>query len=154
MSKENNLSSTRNSEANNVYEAIDQSVTIVVNEVAKAQPQYSQSISNLQLDYIQAVKNTLQNTVATQKRIAHAIGFSSNVPFTGQYAEQLRNQINEVTNNIVRAVQTNNQVAVNSLDVARENIKIYTRTSNVILEFNSNVAKAWTSYFSVPQQWF
>ena len=154
MSKENNSSSTRNNESNNVYEAIDQSVTRVVNEVAKAQPQYSQSISNLQLDYIQAVKNILQNTVATQKHIAHATGFNSNVPFTGQYAEQLRNQINEVTNNIVRAVQTNNQVAINSLDTARGNITIYTRTSNAILEFNSNVAKAWNSYFSVPQQWF
>jgi hypothetical protein len=154
MSKENSSSSTRNNEANNVYEAINQSVTRVVDELAKAQPQYSQSVSNLQLDYIQAVKNTIQNTIAAQKHIADVKGFNSNIPFTGQYAEQLRNQINEVTNNIVRAVQTNNQVAVNSLDAARDNIRIYTRTSDAILEFNSNVAKAWTSYFSVPQQWF
>jgi hypothetical protein len=154
MSKENSSSSARNNEANNVYEAINQSVTRVVDELAKAQPQYSQSVSNLQLDYIQAVKNTIQNTISAQKHIADVKGFNSNIPFTGQYAEQLRNQINEVTNNIVRAVQTNNQVAVNSLDAARDNIRIYTRTSDAILEFNSNVAKAWTSYFSVPQQWF
>ena len=63
MSKENN-STARNSETNNVYEVLNQSVTRVVDEVAKAQPQYSQSVSNLQLDYIQAVKNTVQNTIA------------------------------------------------------------------------------------------
>ena len=66
MSKENN-STARNSETNNVYEVLNQSVTRVVDEVAKAQPQYSQSVSNLQLDYIQAVKNTVQNTIGSSK---------------------------------------------------------------------------------------
>ena len=153
MSKENN-STARNSETNNVYEAINQSVTRVVDEVAKAQPQYSQSVSNLQLDYIQAVKNTVQNTIAAQKHIADARGFNLNTPFTGQYTEQMRNQTNEITNNIVKAVQTNNQVVVSAFDAARDNIRIYSRTTDAVLEFNNNVVKAWTSFFSVPQQQF
>ena len=150
MSKENN-STAKNSETNNVYEALNQSVTRVVDEVAKAQPQYSQSVSNLQLDYIQAVKNTVQNTIAAQKHITDARGFNLTTPFTGQYAEQMRNQTNEITNNIVKAVQTNNQVVVNSLDTARDNIRIYNRTTDAVLDFNNNVVKAWTSFFSVPQ---
>jgi hypothetical protein len=153
MSKENN-STGRNNETNNVYEAINQSVTRVVDEVAKAQPQYSQSVSNLQLDYIQTIKNTVQNTIAAQKQISDATGVSFNVPFSGQYAEQMSRQTNEITDNIVKAVQTNNQVSLNALDAARDNIRIYTKTTDAILEFNSNVAKAWTSFFSVPQQQF
>jgi hypothetical protein len=74
------------------------------------------------------------------------------VPFAGQYVEQLSNQTNEITNNIVKTVQVNNQVAINSLDAARDNIRIYSRTTDSILEFNSNLARAWTSFFSVPQQ--
>ena len=132
MSKENN-STARNSETNNVYEVLNQSVTRLVDEVAKAQPQYSQSVSNLQLDYIQTIKNTVQNTIAAQKQISDATGVSFNVPFTGQYAEQMRNQTNEITNNIVKAVQTNNQVVVNSLDAARDNIRIYNRTTDAVL---------------------
>jgi hypothetical protein len=151
MSKESNSPSHG---ADNLYETINQSVTKVVDEVAKAQPQYSQSVSNLQLDYIQAVKNTVQNTMAAQKHIAEARGFSLNLPFAGQYAEQMSNQSNEIANNIVKAVQMNNQVAVNSLDAARDNIRIYTKTTDTILQFNSNVARAWTSFFSVPQQQF
>ena len=151
MSKESNSPSHG---ADNLYETINQSVTKVVDEVAKAQPQYSQSVSNLQLDYIQAVKNTVQNTIAAQKHITDARGFNLNTPFTGQYAEQMRNQTNEITNNIVKAVQTNNQVVVNSLDAARDNIRIYSRTTDAVLEFNNNVVKAWTSFFSVPQQQF
>jgi uncharacterized protein YoxC len=86
---------TTNNKTNNMYEDINQSITRVVDEVAKAQPQYSQSISNLQLDYIQAIKSTFQNTLAAQKNIADARGFSSNTPFTDRYIEQLRKQINE-----------------------------------------------------------
>jgi hypothetical protein len=152
MSKNNSLMA--NNETNNIYETINQSVTRVVDEAAKAQPQYLQSISNLQLDYIQAVKSAVQNTLTAQKNLADASDLSSNIPSTDQYGEQLRNQINEITNNIVRAVQTNNQVVVNSLDAARDNIRIYARISDAVLEFNSNIAKAWTSYFSAPQQQF
>ena len=123
-----------------------------MDEAAKAQPQYSQSISNLQLDYIQAVKSTVQNTLAAQKNIADARGLSLNLPFANQYLEQLSNQTNEIANNIVKTVQVNNQVVVNSLDAARDNIRIYTRTTDAILEFNSNLAKAWTSFFSIPSQ--
>ena len=154
MSKENNSTSTKTRSAYGLYETINQSITRVVDEVAKAQPQYSQSISNLQLDYIQAVKNTVQNTLVAQKNIADAKVLSLNLPFAGQYVEQLSNQTNEIANNIVKTVQVNNQVAVNSLDAARDNIRIYTRTTDAILEFNSNLAKAWTSFFSVPQQQF
>jgi hypothetical protein len=137
---------------NNLYDTINLSITRVVDEVAKAQPQYSQSISNLQLDYIQAVKSTVQNTLAAQKNIADARGLSLNLPFANQYLEQLSNQTNEIANNIVKTVQVNNQVVVNSLDAARDNIRIYTRTTDAILEFNSNLAKAWTSFFSIPPQ--
>jgi hypothetical protein len=152
MSKDNNSQSTRSHAADNLYDAINQSITRVVDEVAKAQPQYSQSISNLQLDYIQAIKSTVQNTLAAQKSIADARGFSLNLPFANRYLEQLSNQTNEIANNMVKTVQVNNQAAVNGLDAARDNIRIYARTTDAILEFNSNLAKTWTSFFSIPSQ--
>jgi phosphate uptake regulator len=153
MSKED-VRVAANNKINNMYEDINQSITRVVDEVAKAQPQYSQSISNLQLDYIQAVKSTVQNTLAAQKNIADARGFSLNLPFASQYLEQMGKQMNEITDNVVRAIQTNNQVAVNALDAARDNVRIYAGISDAALELNSNTAKAWTSYFSAPQQQF
>ena len=152
MSKDNNSQSTKTRAADNLYDTINQSITRVVDEIAKAQPQYSQSISNLQLDYIQAIKSTVQNTLAAQKNITDARGFNLNLPFANQYLEQLNNQTNEIANNVIKTFQVNNQVAVNSLDAARDNIRIYTRTTDAILEFNSNLAKAWTAFFSIPPQ--
>ena len=46
----------------------------------KAQPQYSQSISNLQLDYIQTTKNMIQTTFSAQKQLASTLNVPS-VPY-------------------------------------------------------------------------
>jgi hypothetical protein len=158
MSKENDSSSTaKSSKAVNLYETINQNITRVVDEVAKAQPQYLQSISNLQLDYIQAVKNTVENTMTAQKQIAVNRAFNWDIPFAANYTEQLTNQTNEITNNVVKAVQVNNQLTVNALDAARDNIRIFNRAADAVLEFNNNATKACAFFFSAipqPQQFF
>jgi hypothetical protein len=46
----------------------------------------------------------------------------------------------------------NNQMVINAIDAARENLKIYNRTVDAITDFNNNAAKAWTSFFSTQQQ--
>ena len=51
--------STRSAEAANFYDTVRQNCIRIVDEFAKAQPQYSQSVSNLQLNWI-----------ATQRRIS------------------------------------------------------------------------------------
>jgi hypothetical protein len=52
-----------------VYDATRDNVIRTIDEFAKAQPQYSQSISNLQLDYIQTTKNMIQTSFSVHKAI-------------------------------------------------------------------------------------
>lgn len=132
------------------YDTVKDNLIRTVDEIAKVQPQYSQSISNLQLDYIQTTKNMIQTAFAAQKQIAG----TWNYPVATPYYEQFAKQSNEVTNNTIRAVGINNQLTINALDAARENLKIYNRTIDAVTEFNTNVAKAWTSFFSAQQQQF
>ena len=70
------------------------------------------------------------------------------------YTEQFTKQSNEITNNTIRAVGINNQLTINALDAARENLKIYNRTVDAVTEFSTNVFRAWNSFFSVQQQQF
>ncbi len=51
-SKDDLTTSTRSTEAANVYDTVRQNYIRIVDEFTKAQPQYTQSVSNLQLDYI------------------------------------------------------------------------------------------------------
>ena len=54
-----------------VYDVTRDNLIRTVDEFAKAQPQYSQSISNLQLDYIQTTKNMIQTAFSAQKQLAN-----------------------------------------------------------------------------------
>ena len=148
-SKEESISRTITgvSEARDV---VRDNVIRVIDEMVKVQPQYTQSISNLQLDYIQTVKNTIQTVFSVPKQLAG----NSNIDLPGTFTEQFTRQVNEYTGNLIRAVGTNNQLTINALDAARENVKIYSRTVDAITEFNTNVVKAWTSLYSAQQQQF
>lgn len=135
--------------ANEVNDIVRDNTLRIVDEVAKVQPQFAQSISNLQLDNIQTVRSMIQTAFANQKQVvAHTL----NTPQALQVSEEFAKQSTEVTNSIIRSVGIFNQLGVTALDSARENVKIYGRTVDTLTDFNNNILKAWTSYWSSPQQ--
>jgi hypothetical protein len=141
----------RSTDATNLYDTVKQNYIRVLDEFTKAQPQYTQSVSNLQLDYIAATKNTIQNMVSAQKMLAS----TGNVPIvTPPYADEFVKQSNEITENIVRAVRINNQLTVNAINAAAENFRTLNRTIESVTEFNTSAAKAWNSFVTVQQQQF
>ena len=128
----------RTTDTRDFYDTIRENFIKIVDEVARVQPQYSQSISNLQLDYIQAMKNAIHTGFSTQKHLTDSNpGTWNSAPFT---------------NNTIRAVGINNQLTINALDATRENLKIYNRTIDAVTEFNTNAAKAWNSFFTTQHQ--
>jgi len=141
----------RSTEATNFYDTVKQNYIRIMDEFTKAQPQYTQSVSNLQLDYIAATKNTIQNMVSAQKMLAS----NGNVPIVNPpYTDEFVKQSNEITENIVRAVRINNQLTVNAINAAAENFRTLNRTIESMTEFNTSAAKAWESFLTVQQQQF
>jgi hypothetical protein len=135
--------------ANEVNDIVRDNTLRIVDEVAKVQPQFAQSISNLQLDNIQTVRSMIQTAFANQKQVvAHAL----NTPQALQVSEEFAKQSTEVTNSIIRSVGIFNHLGVTALDSARENVKIYGRTVDALTDFNNNILKTWASYWSSPQQ--
>src|SRR6266567_9304852 len=146
-----NTTTTRSTEAANFYDTVSQNYIKIVDEFTKAQPQYTQSVSNLQLDYIAATKNTIQNMVSAQKQLAS----NGNVPMvTPPYADEFVKQSNEITENVVRAIHINNQLTVNAINAAAENFRTLNRTIESVTEFNTNATKALNSFLTVQQQQF
>jgi len=141
----------RSTEATNFYDTVKQNYIRIIDEFTKAQPQYTQSVSNLQLDYIAATKNTIQNMVSAHKQLAS----NGNVPIVmPPYTDEFVKQSNEITENIVRAVRINNQLTVNAINAAAENFRTLNRTIESVTEFNTSAAKAWNSFLTVQQQQF
>src|SRR5919202_6571107 len=76
-----------------VYETVKDNFLRTIDEIAKVQPQSSQSISNLQIDYIQTTKNMIQNVASTQKQFTSGL----NIPGSGPYSEQIAKQAPELS---------------------------------------------------------
>ncbi|HYX57307.1 MAG TPA: hypothetical protein VE818_14210 [Nitrososphaeraceae archaeon] len=143
----NESSMLGSSSATHIFDTARENFVRAADQIASVQPQYAQAFSNLQLDYMQTVKNVIENTISAQKQL---VG-SWNIPVSTPYIEQFTRQSNEITNNTLRAVGINNQLAINVLDLARENLRIYSRTVDAVTDVNTNIAKA-CAYFSAAQQ--
>ena len=147
--------SVRITESHDLSDTIRENIIKGVDAFEKIQPQYAHSISNLQLDYIQTVKNTVQNAISAQKQFASVW----NVPVATtaaatSYTEQYVRQASEVINDLTRVADINNHLAINAINATRENLRIYNRTVDAMTEFNTNAVKAWGSYFTAQQQVF
>jgi hypothetical protein len=137
-------------EDENIYDTIQENFIRTVDEWAKIQPQYSQSISNLQLDFIQTIKNIIQNAISSHKQITGVWNYTASAP----YLEHFTKQSNDITNNIIRTALINNQLTITAFDAARENLKIYNRTIETVTDYNNDIAKAWNSFFYMQQDYF
>ncbi len=134
-------------ESTNLYDTVEQNSIRIVDEFTKTQPQYIQTISNLQQDYVAAGKNTIQNMVSFQKTLAGNVNFPIVTP---QYTEFVKRS-NEITENIVSALRINNQMTVNAVNAAAENFRTFNRTIDSVTEFNTNAAKAWNSFLTAQR---
>jgi uncharacterized protein (UPF0305 family) len=142
---------TGSTEVTNLYEIAIQNCIRILDELAKAQPQYTQSFSNLQHDYVLAAKNTIQNMVSIQKMLASNVNFPIVTP---QYADEFVKRLNEIAENMVNAIRINNQLTVNAINAAAENFRALNRTIDSVREFNTTAAKAWNSFLTAQQQQF
>src|SRR5215831_19304101 len=150
-SKDNVNTSTGSTEVTNLCDTATQNCIRILDEVTKAQPQYTQSVSNLQLDYVAAAKNTIQNIGSVQKMLANNVNFPIVTP---QYTDEFVKRSNEITENIVNALHINNQMTVNAINAAAENFRTFNRTIKSVTESSSRAAKAWNSFAHSHQQQF
>ena len=142
-----------------IVDAANENFIKLVNEAGKVQPQYAQAISNLQQEYIEAVRNAIQTMTSVEKQFANSSnsGNFNNVAVSdtaAPYVQGFVKQSNDFTNNIIRIADINNQLTINALNALRENVKNASRTIEATSEFNSNIARAWATSYSAVQQQF
>src|SRR5215469_5210914 len=144
---------TIRTDVTNLYDTATQNCIRIVDELAKAHPQYTHtiSVSNLQHDYVAAAKNTIQNIGSVQRMFASNVNFPIVTP---QYTDEFVKRSNEITDNIVNAVRINNQLTVNAINAAAENFRTFNRTIDSVTESSSRAAQAWNSFVTTQQQQF
>ena len=129
-----------------------QNMLRTIDEISKYQPQYAQSISNLQQDYLQVTKESINRTFAIQKSWYRNTARNSFTPIASPYAEQYRKQSDEATSQAFNVFETANQLAIDSLNASRENIKLYSKTVETVTEYNANMANTWSNFYTSAQK--
>ena len=149
MTEKSRENATENVE---MLDTCKQNMLRTIDEVSKYQPQYAQAISNLQQDYLQVTKESINRTFAIQKSWYRNTAKNSFTPIASPYAEQYRKQSDEASSQAFHVFDTANQLAIDSLNASRENIKLYSKTVETVTEYNANMANTWSNYFTSAQK--
>lgn len=122
MTEKSRENATENAE---VLDAYKQNLLRTIDEISKYQPQYAQSISNLQQDYFQVTKELINRSFAIQKSWYGNTAKNTLAQTVTPYAEQYRKQSNELTSQAFHVFDTANQLAIDILNSARENVVVW-----------------------------
>jgi hypothetical protein len=68
---------------------------------------------------------------------------------SASYAEQFRNQVNTLTENFVKTFNIWNQIAINSIAISEEYIKMCTQAMTSMETYNRDLINSWNS-FHIP----
>ena len=110
--------------------------------IRRSVPQYHQSITNVQQEFIQAYENVLTSTVTIQKEYARKTGIVTNIPETAIKVIQY------TVEECVKVTSIQNQVILATLDTTQQNIKTFNDNITSFAELNQNILNSWISLFT------
>src|SRR6476619_879394 len=143
-------------DSSEIFDTYKQGVLKITEAISKFQPKYAESISNLQDEYLQLTKQLVDKVFAAQRNwVGSKVTASSTTVPTLTYtpfAEQFRRQSDEITVQALSVFDISNQLAINALTAARENVKLYGKAIDAITEYNNNISSAWASFFKSAQR--
>jgi hypothetical protein len=133
---------TTQTNSKDVFSAYQENVDKLFNGIKQSVPQYHQSITNVQQEYLQAYENIVDSTITLQKEYAKKSGIAANIP------EATLKVIHDTTEEFVKAASIQNQVALATIDATQQNIKTFNDNAKSFADLNRNILQSWISVFT------
>lgn len=133
---------TTQANSKDVFSAYQENIDKIFNGIKQSVPQYHQSITNVQQEYLQAYENIVDSTITLQKECAKKSGITSNIP------EATLKVIHDTTEEFVKAASIQNQVALATIDATQQNIKTFNDNAKSFADLNKNILQSWISAFT------
>jgi len=135
-----NETTTKNSK--DVFSVYQQNVDKLFSGIKQSVPQYHQSITNVQQEYLQAYENIVDSTITLQKEYVKKAGIATNIP------EATLKVIHDTTEEFVKATSIQNQIALATIDATQQNIKTFNDNAKSFADLNRNILQSWISAFT------
>jgi len=126
----------------NLFSVYQENVNRMFNGVKKSVPQYHQSITNVQQEYLQAFENIIDSSIILQKDFVIKSGIVSDVP------SATLKVIDDTTEEFVKASSINNQIVLATIDATQQNIKTFNDNAKSFANLNKNILQSWISAFT------
>lgn len=121
-----------------------------IDEIARTQASEVQHLSELQKEAAEISKKVV--IAATENHKEHAAAAGTNPVLTTQVSEQVIDYSNEVTDNFKNFIRLYSKLAMNALDVTRENARLYGKAIDTLTNHNLNMLNTWISYWTGQSQ--
>jgi len=138
------MSNTAQSTPNqkDIFAVYQQNVDKYFSGIKQSVPRYHQSVTNVQQEYLDAVENVINSTIALQKDYATKAGITTNIP------SAVLKVIRDTTEEVVKAYDVQNKVAIAAIDSAQQNIKTFNENAKAFADLNKNIVQSWISTFT------
>jgi len=136
----NNATTTKN--PTDVFSVYQENVDKLFNGIKQSVPQYHQSITNVQQEYLQAYENIVDSTITIQREYAKKAGIATNIP------EATLKVIHDTTEELVKAASIQNQITLATIDATQQNIKTFNDNAKSFADLNRNILQSWISAFT------
>ena len=133
---------TTQMKSKDVFSVYQENVDKLFNGIKQSVPQYHQSITNVQQEYLQAYENMVDSTITLQKEYVQKAGIAANIP------EATLKVIHDTTEEFVKAASIQNQVTLATIDATQQNIKTFNDNAKSFADLNKNILQSWISAFN------
>jgi spore coat polysaccharide biosynthesis protein SpsF (cytidylyltransferase family) len=125
-----------------VFSVYQDSIDKIFTGIRQSVPQYHQSITNVQQEYLQAYENVVDSTITLQKEYAKKFGVATNIP------QATLKVMNDTTEEFVKAASIHNQITLATIDATQQNIKTFNDNAKSFADLNRNILQSWISAFT------
>ena len=129
-------------ETKDTFSVYQENVDKIFSGIRHSVPQYHQSITNVQQEYLQAYENIVDSTITLQKEYAKKAGITTNIPQTTLKV------IHDTTEEFVKAASIQNQITLATIDATQQNIKTFNDNAKSFADLNRNILQSWISAFT------
>ncbi len=129
-------------ETKDMFSVYQENVDKIFSGIRHSVPQYHQSITNVQQEYLQAYENIVDSTITLQKEYAKKAGIATNIPQTTLKV------IHDTTEEFVKAASIQNQITLATIDATQQNIKTFNDNAKSFADLNRNILQSWISAFT------
>jgi len=134
--------SNETSEKNDVFSPVEETAEKQIKSAEKSFPNYQASVTSLQQEYTEAIKNVVESNIALQREFADKTGINTALP------EATENAVRKSNEQISKVQDVQNKIALATIDATSQNIKTFNENAKAFADLNKSVMQSWITAFT------